>query len=84
MFRNMVDVQFVAAMGPAGGGRNSITGRYLRHFNLVSIVDVADNVLAGIFDTILKWYLKDTGFVREAQDMSGKIIEATLQVRAGA
>eukprot|EP00959_Pyramimonas_sp_CCMP1952_P143484 3003724-Pyramimonas_sp.AAC.3 len=47
----------------------------------VSIVDVADNVLTGIFDTILKWYLKDTGFVREAQDMSSKLIEATLQVR---
>ena len=34
-----------------------VTGRYLRHFNLLSITDVADNVLSNIFETILTWYL---------------------------
>lgn len=39
-FRQMVDVQFIAAMGPPGGGRTAITNRYLRHFNTLALAQV--------------------------------------------
>ena len=41
VFRNMVDVQFVAAMGPPGGGRTFISNRYTRHFNNLGLANVS-------------------------------------------
>jgi dynein heavy chain len=35
-FRELVEIQFIGAMAPPGGGRTQISQRYVRHFNLVS------------------------------------------------
>lgn len=52
-FRKVVKVQFAAAMGPPGGGRNPVTDRFLRHFNFISFPEMEDDVAFKIFDTIL-------------------------------
>ncbi|KAL7746739.1 hypothetical protein RI367_007902 [Sorochytrium milnesiophthora] len=52
-FMELVDIMFVSAMGPPGGGRNPITQRFLRHFNLISFVEMDDPSLSRIFGTIL-------------------------------
>lgn len=57
-FRQLVDVQFVAAMGPPGGGRTSITQRYVRHFNLLNFVPFSNESLQRVFGTILEWSLQ--------------------------
>lgn len=57
-FRQLVDIQFVAAMGPPGGGRTSITQRYVRHFSLLNFVPFSNESLQRVFGTILEWYLQ--------------------------
>lgn len=48
-WRSIVDVLFCAAMGPPGGGRNNVTPRYLRHFNLIAISDFDDETYNHIY-----------------------------------
>uniref|UniRef100_A0A674GPT7 Dynein axonemal heavy chain 3 n=1 Tax=Taeniopygia guttata TaxID=59729 RepID=A0A674GPT7_TAEGU len=41
---SIIDVLLVTAMGPPGGGRNDITGRFTRHLNIVSICAFSNGI----------------------------------------
>ena len=52
------DIQFIAAMGPPGGGRNPITQRFLRHFNIIAINPFNDETMTRIFSTLMSTYMR--------------------------
>lgn len=54
-FRKLINVRFAAAMGPPGDGRNSISSRYIRHFNVIYVEPYSENSLSNIFSTIMDW-----------------------------
>lgn len=58
----LIDLQFVCAMGPPGGGRNPITPRFLRHFNVVSVATFGDDTMLRIFSTIVNFYFRVSAF----------------------
>ncbi|KAJ3286989.1 Dynein heavy chain 7, axonemal [Borealophlyctis nickersoniae] len=81
--QEFVDIQFIGAMGPPGGGRNHITPRYLRHFNTITIASFDDMTLHRIFETILDWHLAN-GFEKDVRGLSKSIVSATREVYRGA
>jgi dynein heavy chain, axonemal len=62
VYRELIDIQFIAAMGPPGGGRTFITQRYVRHFNVLNFVPFSDVSLTRVFVTIVDWFLNKGKF----------------------
>ncbi|KAG2439747.1 hypothetical protein HYH02_010624 [Chlamydomonas schloesseri] len=78
-FRTIVDTQFVAAMGPPGGGRNPVTNRLLRHFNFISFNEMSDNSVSRIFTTILGAFFRKY-FGDAVQALTDPVVTATVQL----
>jgi len=43
------DIILLAAMGPPGGGRNSVTNRLVRHFNILAYPELDRDIINQIF-----------------------------------
>eukprot|EP00842_Homolaphlyctis_polyrhiza_P000439 jgi/Hompol1/1396/HPOL_002693-RA len=80
----LVDIQFVAAMGPPGGGRNPITPRFLRHFNTLSITEFDDATMKHIFSTIVEWHFTSNNFAAGVLSIKTPLVCAVLDVYQGA
>uniref|UniRef100_A0A3B3UAK3 Dynein axonemal heavy chain 12 n=1 Tax=Poecilia latipinna TaxID=48699 RepID=A0A3B3UAK3_9TELE len=76
----LIDIQFLCAMGPPGGGRNAVTPRFLRHFNIISINPFSDDTMVRIFSNIVAFYLKNNGFAPECFTTGNQIVAATMEV----
>ncbi|OQR83181.1 sporangia induced dynein heavy chain [Achlya hypogyna] len=77
-FRAIIDVLYVASMGPPGGGRNPITMRLLRHFNVVCYAELGDDNKAIIFSTILSSFL--AAFPPDVQRLETSVVQASIDV----
>jgi dynein heavy chain len=77
-WRQIIDTSLVAAMGPAGGGRNSVTPRLLRHFNLFCFAEFDDTTLRRIFSTIVQWHFNAYSFPSDVRAAGDSVVDATL------
>ena len=75
-FRHIVDVQFVAAMGPPGGGRNPITDRLTRHLFVLELLPYDTPSLKLIFGTIMRHWMQP--FTSHIQSMLSPLVDATV------
>ncbi|XP_038073730.1 dynein heavy chain 3, axonemal-like isoform X4 [Patiria miniata] len=76
---HLVDLLMVSAMGPPGGGRNTITPRFLRHFNIITLDSFDEKTMNNIFSPIMDWHF-DQGFETSLKRFSRIMVCATTDV----
>ncbi|XP_030888189.1 dynein heavy chain 12, axonemal [Leptonychotes weddellii] len=76
----LVDIQLIAAMGPPGGGRNPVTPRFIRHFNICSINTFSDETMVRIFSSIVAFYLRTWEFPPEYFSIGNQIVSGTMEI----
>jgi len=58
LFKFVKDTKFITACAPPGGGRNAVTPRLFRHFNMIWVPDLSQASMKSIFTSILKGNLE--------------------------
>lgn len=75
IFKEIWNSMLVVAAAPPGGGRNELTPRFVRHFNVFNLPEPSRLTLMRIFGSLLGGFLSQGGF----QETVRKAVEATVQ-----
>lgn len=78
-FKRIDDMQFVAAMGPPGGGRNPVTARYLRHYNIIGMTEFGNHSMSRIYQTIMNWWAVRSSMPSEIADNGPALVQASIE-----
>jgi dynein heavy chain len=73
-------------MNPPTGGKNSVTSRFLRHFNVISCNNFDEAILERIFTKTMHWHIKKqnivgTGSSKVLNQLVGASVNIFLYVR---
>jgi dynein heavy chain len=77
-FMNLINLQFVAAMGPPGGGRTRITQRYVRHYNVVGFVPFDRDSMSKVFTAVVSWCLDP--YPSSIKSLGSALVAATVDM----
>jgi dynein heavy chain, axonemal len=61
-WKHIDNTAFVCACSPPGGGKNELTPRFTRHFNILCLPEPSHNSLTRIFKLILDGFLSSFEF----------------------
>ncbi|CAH0703555.1 unnamed protein product [Spodoptera exigua] len=77
-WKDILDVVLSCACAPPGGGRNPLTGRFVRHFAMFFISAPNSGAMKTIFKAILNGHMED--FVTEVSVLGGPIVDAAVDL----
>ncbi|KAJ3027001.1 UNVERIFIED_CONTAM: Dynein heavy chain 6, axonemal, partial [Siphonaria sp. JEL0065] len=72
------DIELIACCAPPGGGRNTVTPRFLRHFNMLNIPAPSEMSLSKIFKSIVEGFLKP--FASEVKTATDAIVNSAVEI----
>ena len=75
--KSLINLQFLAAMGPPGGGKTRISQRMVRHFSVIAYCEYTGDSLGVIFNHISEWMLSK--FPSKLRGAAGALVDATIQ-----
>ncbi|GFO34548.1 dynein heavy chain 1, axonemal, partial [Plakobranchus ocellatus] len=79
-WKDIVDVNIVAACAPPGGGRNPTTPRLLKHFSLFTLPQPSTKSLQHIYQVQLGRFFQDGEFMPEVVDSLFPLVSASIAI----
>ena len=79
----LCDITFIASMLPPSGGRNSVTMRYLRHYQLLYVEPFEGDSLVRIFSNVLEWYYaaaQPNPLSKAITNLRDSVVSSTIEV----
>lgn len=77
-WKDIADVILGAACGPASGGRNPLSPRFVRHFSLLSFPSPNTGILVGIFGGIIVGFFSD--FTKTIWNLAEPVVLAAVSM----
>ena len=77
-WKDIENTALVVAAAPPGGGRNHVTPRFVRHFNVMCLPSATDHTLTHIFTAILNGFFAN--FLPQVKALAGPIVASTIEV----
>ena len=79
-FNTLQNVQIAAAMGPPGGGRNEVSPRFLRHFNVIAVAEFDDVTLSRIYGAVTDWWIRRSHAAEGVAAKAGALVRSSVDL----
>jgi dynein heavy chain len=77
-WKDITDVILTVAAAPPGGGRNEVTPRFVRHFNVMNVPAASPASMTLVFNSILTGFLRK--FTDDVKSTTAAVVKSTVEV----
>jgi dynein heavy chain, axonemal len=78
-WKKITNYMMISACAPPGGGRNQMTPRFMRHFNIISLPEPSTKTLTKIFGSLLGGFL-ELNFSESVKKTCEAVVSSTIEI----
>ncbi|KAL4470156.1 hypothetical protein ABPG72_009081 [Tetrahymena utriculariae] len=79
-WKNIEDTTLICAGAPPGGGRNPLTPRFVRHFNVFCLPQPSNSTMEQIFGSIMKGFTSSYNFSEGVKKSHEAVVKSTIDI----